>query len=172
MTACSIAKLKSKSQLHIRCRATPAKFEVTREMETRIATEFHLQKCTVTPVSRKQKPINNKYLLQEHTLESASSGKYLHVGVTLNWTEHICNTRVNSCKTLVLLRGHLQDCRADAKSTAYSTMLRPTLEFAARVWDPYQQTHSKYVKEASTKKRLINTTSTFETLANIYLTSF
>lgn len=143
MTACSIAKLKSKSQLHIRCRATPAKFEVTREMETRIANEFHLQKCTVTPVSRKQKPINNKYLLQEHTLESASSGKYLHVGVTLNWTEHIYNTRVNSCKTLVLLRGHLQDCRADAKSTAYSTMLRPTLEFAARVWDPFQQTHSK-----------------------------
>lgn len=86
MTACSITKIKSESQLHIRCRATPAKFEATREMETRMANEFHLQKCTVIPVSRKQRPINNKYLLQEHTLESASSGKYL--GGTLNWTEH------------------------------------------------------------------------------------
>lgn len=86
MTACSIAEIKSESQLHIRCRATPAKFEATREMETRMANEFHLQECTVIPVSRKQRPINNKYLLQEHTLESASSGKYL--GGTLNWTEH------------------------------------------------------------------------------------
>lgn len=53
--------------------------------------EFHLQKCTVIPVSRKQRPINNKYLLHEHTLRSVSSGKYQ--GVILNWTEHICNIR-------------------------------------------------------------------------------
>ena len=105
--------------------------------------EFHPQKCTVIHVTRKQRPIEHKYLLHGHTLEAVQSGKYL--GVTLhnklNWTEHICNIRAKSCKTLGFLRRNLQGCRPDVKSAAYSTMVRPTLEYAATVWDPYQQTH-------------------------------
>lgn len=81
----------SESQLHIRCRATPARFEVTREMETRMENWISPPEMYSHPVSRKQRPINNKYPLHEHTLRSVSSGKYQ--GVTLNWTEHICNIR-------------------------------------------------------------------------------
>ena len=105
--------------------------------------EFHPQKCTVIHVSRKQNPIDFKYLLHGHTLEAVDSGKYL--GVTLqsklNWTEHISNIRAKSCKTLGFLRRNLQGCRSDIKATAYSTMVRPTLEYASTVWDPYHQTH-------------------------------
>lgn len=34
----------------------------------------------------------------------------------------------------------LPGCRAYVKPNAYSTMVRPILEYAATVWDPYQQT--------------------------------
>lgn len=103
--------------------------------------EFHPQKCTVIHVSRKQRPITNNYLLHGHTLESVSSGKYLGVTINnrLNWTEHINNVRAKSSKTLGFLRRNIQGCRADIKSAAYSTIVRPTLEYAATVWDPYQQ---------------------------------
>ena len=110
--------------------------------------EFHPQKCTVIHVTRKQRPIEHKYLLHGHTLEAVQSGKYL--GVTLhnklNWTEHICNIRAKSSKTLGFLRRNLQGCRPDVKATAYSTMVRPTLEYAATVWDPYHQSHIQSLK--------------------------
>ena len=52
-------------------------------------------------LSRKQRPIEHKYLLHGHTLEAVQSGKYIGAALhnNLNWTEHICNIRAKSSKT-------------------------------------------------------------------------
>lgn len=74
--------------------------------------EFNPRKRTVIHVSRKQQPINKKYLLHGHTLESVNNGRYLGVTLNnkLNLTEHICNIRAKSSKTLGFLRRNLQGC--------------------------------------------------------------
>ena len=44
-------------------------------------------------------------------------------------------------KMLNFVKRTLYQCTCDAKvkATAYSTLVRPTLEYATAVWDPYQQ---------------------------------
>lgn len=45
--------------------------------------------------------------------------------------------------TLGFLCHNFQGCRADVKSTTLSIMVRPTLEYAETVWDPYLQTQTQ-----------------------------
>ena len=113
--------------------------------------ELHPQTCTVIQVTRKQRPIEHKYLLHGHTLEAVQSiylgdtytsyiisrSLFFNLHNKLNWTEHMCNIRAKSWKTLGFLRRNLQGCRPDIKATVYITMVRPSLEYAATVWDPY-----------------------------------
>ena len=105
--------------------------------------EFHPQKCTVIHVTNRRNTINHQYTLHGHTLEAVNSSKYL--GVTINnhlkWDDHIGNVRSKASKTLGFLQRNLKGCKQSVKATAYTTMVRPTLEYAATVWDPYHQTH-------------------------------
>ena len=101
--------------------------------------EFHPHKCTAIHVSRKQKPIDHQYLLLGHTLEAVNSGKYMYLHSKLKWTGHIGNIRAKSCKPPGFLHRNFHGCRSDIKATAYSTMVRPTLEYTSTVWDPYHQ---------------------------------
>ena len=39
-------------------------------------------------------------------------------------------------KTLGFLRRNLGDCTMQVKSTAYTSLVRPTLEYSSSVWDP------------------------------------
>ena len=45
---------------------------------------FHPDKCTVLSVTQKKQPIQHKYILHNHTLESVTSAKYLGVTVQSN----------------------------------------------------------------------------------------
>ncbi|CAB4002572.1 Hypothetical predicted protein [Paramuricea clavata] len=55
----------------------------------------------------------------------------------LNWNKHcdiICS-KANS--TVDLLRRILGECSAAGKSRAYTSLVRPQLEYASTVWNPY-----------------------------------
>jgi hypothetical protein len=41
-------------------------------------------------------------------------------------------------KTLGFLRRNLGRCTTKTKATAYTTLVRPVLEYASPVWDPHQ----------------------------------
>ena len=43
--------------------------------------------------------------------------------------------------TTAFLRRNLASCPVDVKSTCYKTLVRPQLEYAATVWDPWTQTN-------------------------------
>jgi len=47
---------------------------------------------------------------------------------------HLRAVKANS-----FLRRNLSKCSSDIKENAYLTIVRPTLEYAASVWDPYQE---------------------------------
>ena len=77
-------------------------------------------------------------------LSVVSSHPYLGVEFQNNirWDNHI-NKIINSAsKTLGMVRRNLWGCSKQTKSLAYVTLVRPKIEFASSVWDPYLSKHS------------------------------
>ena len=102
---------------------------------------FHPDKCNVLTITRKRKPIVKEYVLHGHTLESLKSAKYLGCTISsdLKWNEHIKNICTKANKTIGFLKRNLNINNTTIKETAYKSLVRPTLEYASTVWDPYQQ---------------------------------
>ena len=107
---------------------------------------FHPQKCTVIRIATNQRHvIPTQYTLHGHTLEVVDSAKYLGVTISedLQWSKHIDNTVSKANRTMGFIRRNLTDCTKPVKAAAYTTMARPTLEYASTVWDPHSsaETH-------------------------------
>ena len=60
---------------------------------------------------------------------------------TLSWSSHINNTASRASKTLNFLRRNLYKCSQEVKASAYISLVRPLMEYACIVWDPYQITY-------------------------------
>ena len=54
----------------------------------------------------------------------------------MSWTKHIQYV-IN--KTLNFVKRTLYKCEPSVKATAYTTLVRPILEYANIIWDPHQQ---------------------------------
>lgn len=69
--------------------------------------------------------------------------KYLGLAIThdLRWDTHIDNVSSKANKALWALRRNLRYATTDIKSLAYKTLIRPILEYAKVVWDPYTQSN-------------------------------
>ena len=101
--------------------------------------EFHPEKCEVLRVSRKRSIIHHEYKLHGKALATADSAKYLGVTITpdLRWNRHIDNITNKANRTLGFLKRNLRVSPATTKSTAYYSLVRPTLEYACVAWDPF-----------------------------------
>lgn len=115
------------------------------EWESRWQMNFHPEKCIVIQITSKRNPLIRNYQLHGHTLDAVEHGKYL--GITINhdlqWKTHINQTVGKASRTLGFLRRNLGRCKPEVKANAYITMVRPTLEYASTVWDPYQDNLEK-----------------------------
>jgi hypothetical protein len=100
---------------------------------------FHPEKCVVIQISSKRITIPANYILHNHQLDVVDSSKYL--GVTINknlrWDDHINNITARANRTLDFLKRNLRRCKPSARARAYEAIVRPTLEYAAYIWDPY-----------------------------------
>ena len=103
--------------------------------------EFHPEKCEVLRVGRKCNLVQNDYVLHGKTLASVNSAKYLGVTIThnLRCNSHIDNITSKANRTLAFLRRNLRISSTSLKTSAYNTLVRPTLEYACVAWDPYTQ---------------------------------
>ena len=86
-------------------------------------------------------PIKTSYTLHGHTLTSVRSAKYL--GCTfitgLRWNEHINNICNKANRTIGFLKRNLNISATSVKENAYKALVRPLVEYASPVWDPYHQ---------------------------------
>ena len=59
----------------------------------------------------------------------------------MHWSHHISSMCSKANRSLNFLRRNLSKCSSDTdiKENAYLTIVRPTLEYAACVWDPHQE---------------------------------
>ena len=55
----------------------------------------------------------------------------------LKWNKHIDNTTNKAQKTLNILKRNLKQTSIQVRSQAYKTIVRPQLEYASAIWDPY-----------------------------------
>ena len=113
--------------------------------ETTWQMQFHPQQCTVIRInSNRRRLINTNYQIHGHTLEVVDSSKYLGVTISedLTWRKHIDDTVNKANKTLGFVRRNLSDCSTSVKTAAYTTMVRPRLEYSSTVWDPH---HNKEI---------------------------
>ena len=99
---------------------------------------FNVKKCAVLSITRKRSPKVYKYTLLGEDLTRVDKHDYLGVTIShdLRWNDH-CNKIINKAsRTLGLLHRTMSPCSQEVKSQAYSTLVRPQLEYASEVWNP------------------------------------
>ena len=66
--------------------------------------------------------------------------KYLCVTVhhKLSWNEQICSIVKKANSSIGFLRRNLQIHQKHIKANAYKTLVRPQIEYASTIWDPFR----------------------------------
>jgi len=124
--------------------------------------KFHPEKCTVLRIcNNKRHRIPTTYQLHGHTLETADNCKYLGVTVSddLSWKKHIQATATKGNRTLGFIRRNLTGCTTTVKAAAYTTIIRPTLEYASTVWDPATSAEAHILEQVQRKAARFTTNS-------------
>lgn len=90
-------------------------------------------------VSWHRKTVTGSYFLHNHELQNVTSAKYLGVKISsdLRWDSHIAEVTSRVNRTLGFVRQNLHICSCKATASAYKALVRPLLEYASPVWDPY-----------------------------------
>ena len=103
--------------------------------------EFNPTKCQVLRVARSRQVVNHQYSLCGKNSEICSSAKYLGITVSsdLRWNKQVDEVCAKANRTLAFLRRNLRIKSPKFKTMTYFTLVRPIIEYAAPVWDPYTQ---------------------------------
>jgi hypothetical protein len=74
-----------------------------------------------------------------NNFQIVDNAKYLGfiISKNLSWNNHVNNITKKSNSTLDFLRRNIRKCPQRAKTQAYNTFVRPSLEYAPTVWDPH-----------------------------------
>ena len=103
--------------------------------------QFNPDKCEVLTITKKRKSLHHDYTIHGHILQHVDSTKYLGLSISKNrsWNTHVDAITKNANNTLAFLRKNIGTCPQSAKERAFTTFVRPTIEYAAAVWDPPTQ---------------------------------
>ena len=104
---------------------------------------FHPAKCYILRVTRKKIPIFTNYEMLGQQLETVHQYPYLGVELSedLGCEPHINKVISKANRTLGFLRWNIYKCPQDIKSQTYISLVRPHLEYASSVWDPFRKCH-------------------------------
>jgi hypothetical protein len=105
--------------------------------------EFNVKKCSVMHLSRKRQKMSSHYFMNGVQLKPTNCATYLGVEIQddLGWGKHIDKITGNASRTLGLIRRNLWGCSKQTKSLAFTSLVRPQIEYACTVWDPYLIKH-------------------------------
>ena len=108
-----------------------------------LAYAFHPDKSSAMHITTKRNPIHHKYVLHQHTLQTESSTKYLGVTIRsdLKWNKLIDNISSTASKHLSFIKRNLKVYSKSVKEKAYTSLLRPKLEYSSYVWNPHTKSN-------------------------------
>ena len=129
--------------------------------ETNWQMAFNPEKCTVIHLTNKRKPLISNYRLHGHILEREQHSKYLGITISqdLKWNTHVNNITTKANRSLGFIRRNLRGCKQPVKEAAYNAIVRPTLEYAASVWDPYTNQQVTSVERVQRRAARFTTTN-------------
>ena len=101
---------------------------------------FNAKKCNILSINAKS---SHYYQLNNTILQEVPSSPYLGVQLSndLSFEQHINTVCSKASSTLGFIRRNLHHTPSHLQRTAYISLVRSTLEYAATVWDPYLQKH-------------------------------
>ena len=110
--------------------------------------EFNTSKCQAISITNKIKPIISRYQVHGHILEQVNCAKYLGIYIDSKLT---LNTHVNAIvkkanSTRAFLARNIPRCCRKVKQMAYTTYIRPTVEYASPVWDPHTKRNTNKIE--------------------------
>ena len=102
---------------------------------------FNPGKCYTMQIAYMKDPPTKTFTFCGHDLQMVDSQQYLGVEIDnkMTWSAHIRNTINKANRTLGFLRRNFWYCIAEVKVTTYNMLVRPILEYASEVWDPYSK---------------------------------
>ncbi|XP_069114275.1 uncharacterized protein B0403.1-like [Argopecten irradians] len=102
---------------------------------------FHPDRCNILSITNNKQAIHHKYILHQKELQHVDKAKYLGITIqsNLKWESHISNICGKANSTLGFLCRNLKIGSTSIKEQAYKTLVRPSLEYACSVWDPYNK---------------------------------
>jgi len=115
--------------------------------------KFRPDKCKIMSFTLAHTPILHNYTLHNHTLNRVHSHRYLGVYLSsdMRRNTHINNIHHTVNRTLGFLRRNLHNCTTDIKHLAFKSLVLPTLEYCAAVWDPHTQTNIQKLEQINTR---------------------
>ena len=83
------------------------------------------------------------------TLKAVDHQPYLGITVseTLNWKTHILDVKNKANKILGCIKRNLHLCPERVKAQAYTSLVRPILEYGSTVWDPYRMYQKSWLEQ-------------------------
>ena len=90
-------------------------------------------------ITNKRNIIQSTYTIHNHNIQTTNTAKHLgiHIHGTLNWNTHINKTAQRANTTSAFLHRNIRTCPRKTKRLAYTTLVRPILEYASIIWDPH-----------------------------------
>ena len=134
--------------------------------------ELNINKCYVLSITLKRNSIFHDYDILGAMPKRVTNHDYLGVTISsdLNWLRHVKKNSNNASRTLGLLIRTLSPCSQNVKSIAYKMLVRPQLEYAIEVWNPYTmkciQKIEKF-KEIHADSSFMNTVETMTLLFSL-----
>lgn len=97
-------------------------------------------KCKAMSITRRRNPFLTSYIINNEPIESVKSFKYLGITITneLDWCLHISNIIASANKKLGFFKRHLLKVPPHVRHLAYTSFIRPKLEYASPIWCPYK----------------------------------
>ena len=99
---------------------------------------FNAAKCNIMRISRARQPMTKLYSLCGHILSEVDQAKYLGITISneLSWSPHVLYTPSKTNSTMGILMCNLKSCPRQLKETAYLSLIRSVLEYAAPYGTP------------------------------------
>ena len=145
------------------------------EWEKEWQMEFHPAKCNILRITKKKSKVIYPYSLHGHTLKEVKSAKYLGITISddLSWNQHIEKTASKANSKLGFLKRNIKVKDRTLKEKAYKTIVRPTVEYCATIWDPHTKVQATNVEKVQRRAarwvtgRFHNTSSVSDMLINL-----
>jgi hypothetical protein len=94
-------------------------------------------------ISKKRTTIKHNYTMQDHILLDVQHHPYLGLEIAsdLSWSHQVDQMKAKATRSLNLLWRNVRKCPQSTREAAYTTLVRPHLEYGSPVWDPFQGKH-------------------------------